>query len=146
MAVRGALAEASLASGSAPIGFIIDELAKISFNSSFQQICLFLIRADNKDSVISGDGAYDLRPVFVVDSGCYGLSASSRRHKNQQIHCLSHFKTKAFQNFTYSRQRVFIVIRSRGKGVAFRSFIQSQLVNVSGQRRLSYMKSAPCKL
>src|ERR1700687_4740829 len=104
MAVRGAIAQASLVRGSVgSTGFVVTELAKISFNSSLQQICLFLVRADNKNGVISSDGAYDLRPVFVVDSGCDGLSASRRGHKNQEIYCLSHFKTKAFQNFTYSR-------------------------------------------
>src|SRR5258708_2985174 len=103
MAVRGALAGASLVRESdRSTGFIVNELAKISFNSSFQQICLFLIGADNKNGVITSDSAYDLRPVFVVGSGCDGLSGSSRRHKNQEIHCLSYFKTKAFQNLTYS--------------------------------------------
>src|SRR5882757_11503507 len=103
MAVRGAFAAASLIRESArSIGFIVTELAKISFNSSFQQICLFLVRADNKNGVISGDGAYDLWPVFVVDSSCDGLSASCRCHQNQEIHCLSYFKTEAFQNLTYS--------------------------------------------
>src|SRR5260370_19580736 len=104
MAVRGALAGVSLVRESGrSTGFIVTELAKISFNSSFQQICLFFIRADNKDGVISSDGAYHLRPVFVVDSGCDGLSTSGSRHKNQEVHSLSHFKTKAFQNFTYPR-------------------------------------------
>src|SRR6267378_7675108 len=100
MAVRGTPAGALLVRASGrSIGCIVTELAKISFNSSLQQICLFLIRADNKDSVIASDGAYDLRPVFVVDSGCNGLSTSSRCYKNQKIHCLPYFKTKAFQNF-----------------------------------------------
>src|SRR5258707_1269704 len=104
MAVRGALAGASpVCESTRSTGFIVIESAKISFNSSFQQICLFLIRADNKNGVISSDGAYNLRPVFVVDAGRDGLSASSRCNKNQEIHCLPYFKTKAFQNFTYSR-------------------------------------------
>src|SRR5258705_11782999 len=133
MAVRGARGGASLVRESArSTGVIVTELAKISFNSSLQQICLFLIRADNKDGVISSDGAYNLRPVFVVDSGCDWLSASSRCYKNQEIHRLSHFETKAFQNLTYSRQRVFVVIGSCGKGVAFRSFFQAQLMNIAG--------------
>src|SRR5260370_12718645 len=103
MAVRGALAGASPVRESArSTGFMVTELAKISFNSSFQQICLFLIRADNKNGVISSDGAHNLRPVFVVDSGCDGLSTSGRCYKNQEVHCLSHFETKAFQHFTYS--------------------------------------------
>src|SRR5712691_4853844 len=147
MAMRGALAGASLSCESAcSTGFIVTGLAKISFNSSLQHICLFLIRADNKDGVISSNGAYNLRPVFVVDSGCDGLSASRRCHKNQEIHCLSYFKTKAFQDFTNSRQPVITMIRSRGKGVPFRSFVQSQLMNVAGQRRLSHVKPTPCKL
>src|SRR5580704_164123 len=98
MAVRGALAGALRIRESArSIGLVIIESAKISFDSGFQQICLFLIGADNKDGVISSDGAYNLRPVFVVDSGCDRLSASSRCHKNQEIHRLSHFKTKTLQ-------------------------------------------------
>src|SRR3981189_3657576 len=144
MAVRGALPGAPLVRESAcSIGFIVIELAKISFNSGFQQICLFLVRADNKDGVISSDGAYDLRPIFVIDSGCDGLSASGRGHQNQEIHCLSHFKTETFQNFTYSRQRVVVAIRSRGKGVAFRSLVRPRLASSPGHRCLSYMKPAP---
>src|SRR5882757_4848248 len=146
MAVRGVVAAALVARESVCSTGLIVELAKISFNSSFQQICLFLIGADDKDSVIPSDGANNLRPVFVVDSCCDRLGASGGGYQNQEVHRLSHFKAEALKNFTDSRQCVFIIIRCCGKGITFRPFVQSQFVNISGQCCLSHMKPTTCEL
>ncbi len=103
-AVRGAVARVLLVRESArSIEFIIIELAKISFDSSFQEVCLFLIGTDDEDGVISSDCAYNLRPVFVVDSGCDGLSASGCCYQHKEVHCLPHFKPKALEHLTYFR-------------------------------------------
>ncbi len=100
------------------------ELAKVSFNSCLQQTCLFFIGADDEDRVVACDGAYDLRPVFVVDSCRDGLSASGGRDQDEQIHRLAHFETKTFEDFTDSRQGVVIVVLSCGQRVAVRAFVK----------------------
>src|SRR5271163_676906 len=104
MAVRGAEITASPVCGLVcSTELIVAELAKVSFNSSLQQICLFLIGADDEDGVVSRDCANDLRPVFIVDSGGDGLGASGCCYQDEQIDCLSYFKTKTFKQFTDSR-------------------------------------------
>ena len=87
---------------------IVAELAKVSFNSSLQQACLFLIWTDDEYGVISCDCAYDLRPVFIIDSGGDGLSASGCCHQYEQIHGLPNFKAKTFKHLTYSGQGIFV--------------------------------------
>src|SRR5271168_4425494 len=102
--MRGAVFAALPASDSTgSTEFIVAELAKVSFNSCFQQICLLFIGADDEDGVVSSDCADDLRPVFIVDSGSDWLGASGCCYQNKQIHCLSYFKTKTLKQLADSR-------------------------------------------
>src|ERR1700744_402297 len=121
------------------------ELAKVTFDSSFQEGRLFFIGADDEDGIVSCDGAYDFGPVFVVDSCRDGLSASGCGYHDEQIHRLAHFETKTFKDLTYSRQRVAIGVRACGKGVALRPFVQPQFVYVTGQGCLGHVTAATVK-
>ena len=83
---------------------MVAALAKISFQSVFERGCLFFVRADDEDVVVSGDGAYDLGPVFVVDAGGDGLGASGGSDEDEEIHGLAHFKAKALEDLVDSGQ------------------------------------------
>ena len=64
----------------------VAELAKITFDSGLQESCLFLVGADDEDGVVSGDGADDFGPVFVVDACGDGLRASGGGDEDEEVH------------------------------------------------------------
>ena len=99
------------------------ELAKVVFDSRLQQVCLFFVRADDEDGVVSGDGAYDLGPVLVVDSGGDGLGASGGGDEDEEVDGLTDFEAEAFENLSDSGERVLVGVVAVGERVAVWSFI-----------------------
>ncbi len=83
-------------------GLGIAKLSKVSFNSYLQYCSLLFIRANNQHSVIARDRSNNLRPVFIIDAGCYWLGTSSCCYQYKKILCLAHFQTETFKYFTDS--------------------------------------------
>ena len=98
-------------------------LAKVAFDSCLQQVCLFLVRTDDEDSVVACNGAYDLGPVLVVDTGGDGLSASGGGDEDEEVDGLTDFESEAFEDFPDSGECVLVGVVAVGEGVAVRSFI-----------------------
>ena len=53
---------------------------------------MFFVGADDEDVVVSSDGADNFGPVFVVDAGGDGLSASGGRNEDEEVHGLADFE------------------------------------------------------
>jgi len=107
MAAWGASLEARVAVCSAGM---VAALAKVSFQSVFESSRLFFVGADDEDVVVSSDGADNFGPVFVVDAGGDGLSASGGRNEDEEVHGLADFKAEALQKLVDSRQGVGVGI------------------------------------
>jgi hypothetical protein len=145
MAVRGAgLVEGRSICG-AGSEWIVAVSANVTFNLCLQECCLFFVRADDEDGVISGDGAYDFGPIFVIDSGGDGLRASGGGHKDEEVNGLTDFQAEALEDFANLRERVLIRVSVRGERVAFRTLVQAKFVDVAGQGGLRDVKSATCE-
>jgi hypothetical protein len=101
------------------------------------------IGADDEHGVVSGDGADDLRPVFVVDSGGDGLCAAGGGDDDDEIESLACFKAEAAQEVAQAGALLFAAAVGRGSdGVPGRPFIEIECVKVAGERGLGDMKTA----
>ena len=103
--------------------FVVAVSAKVAFDSSLQVTCLLFVRADDEDGVVAGDGAYYFWPVFIVDSGGDGLSASGGGDEDEKVNGLTNFEAKAFEDLADSGESVFVGVVSVGKRVAGWPFI-----------------------
>ncbi len=122
------------------------ELAKVSFNSRLQLLCLLHVGADDQNRVVACDRAYNLGPVFVVDTGGDRLSAAGGCNQDQQIHRLPHFQAKALKHFTNSRQGIIFVDPFRCESeYPSGPFDNLQLMNVARERCLCNMETTPRK-
>ena len=92
---------------------------------------MFFVGADDEDGVVPGDGAYDFRPVFIVDSCGDGLSAAGGCYEYKEVHGLPDFETEAFEDFPDSGERVFVGVGACGKRVTGGAFIQTQFMNIA---------------
>src|SRR5271154_6033882 len=99
---------------------IVAALAKVSFQSVFESSCLFFVGADDEDVVVSGDGADNFGPVFVVDAGSDGLGASGGRDEDEEIHGLADFKAEALEKLVDPRQGVGVGVTVCGKRISGR--------------------------
>jgi hypothetical protein len=125
---------------------MVAALVKITFQSVFERGCLFFVGADDENVIVSGDGAYYLGPVFVVDAGSDGLGASSCGDEYEEIHGLPNFKAKALEELADSGEGVGVGFTIGRKRITGRAFVEAKLVNVAGECGLSHVKASPCKL
>ena len=142
MAAWGAALGARVAVCSAGM---VAALAKVSFQSVFESSCLFFVRTDDEDVVVSGDGAHNFGPVFVVDTGGNGLGASGGRNENEEVHGLADFKAEALEKLVDSGQGVGVGFTIGRKRITGGAFVEAELVNVTGECGLSDVKASPCK-
>src|ERR1700681_1722665 len=72
----------------------------VAFNPRFERAGLPFVRADDEDGIVAGDGADDLRPVFIVYRCGDGLGGAGGGDKDEQVGGLAGFKSEAAKHLT----------------------------------------------
>ena len=110
---------------------MVAALAKITFQSVFESGCLFFVGADDENVVVSGDGAHDLGPVFIVDAGCDWLGASSGGDEDEEIHGLPDLKAEALEELADSGEGIGVGFTIGWQRISGRAFVEAKLVDVA---------------
>src|SRR5882757_7557812 len=111
------------------------------FHSKFERARLLLIGADDEDGVVSGDGADDLGPVLVVDTGGDGLRAAGAGDEHEQVGSLADLEAEAREHIADAGQVVLLGDSGGWQGVAGGAFGELELMDVAGERRLCDVES-----
>lgn len=96
------------------------------------------IFADDEDGVVAGDGAYDFRPLFVIDCGGDGLGSAGAGDDDDEVCGLAGLEAEILQNLMDCRLIVVLfVVAAAREDVAAGAFGEPQFVNVAGEGGLS---------
>ena len=94
--------------------------------------------ADDEDGVVACDGAYDFRPLFVIDCGGDGLGSAGAGDDDDEICGLAGLEAEILQNLMNRRLVVVLIfVATAGEDVAVGAFGEPQFVDVAGEGGLS---------
>src|SRR5580658_2613238 len=120
------------------------------FQSVAQHRSPLLVRTDNKDGVVAGNGPHHLAPVLVVDCESHRLRAAIGCNQYQLIQRLLHLQPEAGQHLSRRRQIVVFFVRpcpvAVRQRITVRTFVQMHLVNIPRERSLGHIEAAPNQL
>jgi hypothetical protein len=115
--------------------------ANVAFNPRFKRASLPFVRADDEDGVVAGDGADDLRPVFIVYRCGDRLGRAGGGDEDEQVGGLTGLEAEAAQDLADAGAFVVGGVGDGGQGVAVGALGEIELVNVARERGLGDVKA-----